>query len=321
MVLKPVRPVRPVKPNRYLKIASAKNPTNDFIELNDFKGFLCTGFQSLGISRKFDFLTIKNRQFVVDNKPSFKKYSLTIEILTKYSEYEQKYRELITFLDRNKKCGFRLYFKPYEGMEERYCLCSIESSSKIEKMQPVQIVLVQESMWFGAEKKAAFSNKIAYNENLFSFSAKKKNGYHSASFGLDENIENYYCVSFFNNVSTEALITNNSYNEIPLKIKVYGPCNTPIISLFKKGESVPVKSATFYVNLQENTYLEINSKVFENSVKYVNHRGVEFDYSNSVSAESSPYFYVDNGEYVITISSSIEDAFEADIIYQEEYSE
>ena len=87
---------------RYLKLASAKNPDTDFIELNDFNGFLCTRFETLGISRKLEFLTIENRQFSVDNKPDFKKYRLTIEILTKYAEYEAKHRELIDFLARKK---------------------------------------------------------------------------------------------------------------------------------------------------------------------------------------------------------------------------
>ena len=122
---------------RYLKITSATNPDNDFVLLNggyfdkngqkntsflSFTGFLCTQFQTLGISRELEFLTIENRNINVKNKPNFKKYSLTIEILSKYAEYEAKYQELITFLDRNKKNGFRLYYRPYDGIETRYSL-------------------------------------------------------------------------------------------------------------------------------------------------------------------------------------------------------
>ena len=129
---------------RYLKLASAKNPDNDFIELNDFNGFLCTSFQQLGISRSLEFLSIKNRQFSVNNKPAFKNYTLKIEILSKYSEYEAKYRQFNTFIDRNKKDGFRLYYRPYDGMELRYCLCDIEKLEKTEKLQPIILNLIHQ---------------------------------------------------------------------------------------------------------------------------------------------------------------------------------
>ena len=75
---------------RYLKIASATNPYTDFIELNDLNGFFCTNLKTLGISRAIQFLAIENRQFATSNKPNFKKYELTVEILTNYSEYEKK---------------------------------------------------------------------------------------------------------------------------------------------------------------------------------------------------------------------------------------
>ena len=154
---------------RYLKLASAKNPFTDFIELNDFNGFLCTSFQSVGISRKLEFLAIKNRQFAVSNDVDFKKYSLVIEILSKYSEYEAKHRELITFLDRNKKSGFRLYYRPYNGMDLRYCLCSIENSARTEKRQPVTLILVQNSLWLGEQKISKTAQGIKDSGNLFAF--------------------------------------------------------------------------------------------------------------------------------------------------------
>lgn len=308
---------------RYLKIASAKNPSTDFIELNDFEGFLCTSFQTVGISRKLDFLSIKNRQFVVDNKMNFKKYSLTIQILSKYSEYEAKHRELITFLDRNKKDGLRLYYCPYNGMELRYCLCDIESSNRPEKMQPVLLTLSQGSLWFGEEKKAT-TYQTEQEGNLFTFDKDESiYNYYSASFSLDEKISGYYCVSFYNGAETMAEITNNSYNEIPLNIIIYGECVNPTVSLYRKGEEKPIRQTKIFANVSNDYYIEINAHVLEAGVWYVNSStGNKTDYSELIdNSLGSPYFYIDNGEYYITVEDDGNNICITDILYQEEYSE
>lgn len=305
---------------RYLKIASAKNPYTDFIELNDLNGFLCTSFQTIGISRKLEFLAIKNRQFTVDNKTNFKKYSLTIEILTKYSEYEQKHRELITFLDRNKKGGFRLYFRPYNGMELRYCLCDIETSQRTEKLQPVTLTLSQGSLWLGEEKKSTTSQVVKDVENLFAFA--NNNGYYSAKFGFDKNA-NEYCVEFYNGIAIEVIISNDGYNEVPLKIRIYGSCVNPIVSLFREGESEPFRQTQIFANVDEDYYIEINANILENGVWYVNENTNErFDYASLVNNEmGSPYFYVDNGNYIVKVEYSGSNVCTTDVFFQEEYSE
>lgn len=306
---------------RYLKLASAKNPDTDFIELNDFNGFLCTSFQSIGISRKFEFLEIKNRQLTVDNKPNFKKYSLTIEILSKYSEYEQKHRELITFLDRNKKDGFRLYFKPNDGMETRYCLCDIETSTRPEKLQPVILTLAQNSLWFGEENKRTTAYIVKEEGNLFAF--KNDNGYYSASFSLDEDVPNYHCITFYSNIETQASIENKGYNEIPLNMKIYGPCVNPIVSLYRKNEVKPIRQLQVFANVNEGYYLEINSNVLENGVWYVNKKTQERkSYNELVNNKlGSPYLYIDNGEYYVVVEDDGHNVCIMDIFWKEEYSE
>lgn len=307
---------------RYLKLASDKNPTTDFIELNDFYGFLCTGFQSTGISRELEFLPINNVRFVVGNKLNFKKYSLTIEILTKYSEYEAKHKDLISFLDRNKKNGFRLYYRPYDNMELKYCLCSIETSVKTEKMQPVVLTLTQNSLWFGEQKtsKTVYNNEDL-NDNVFAF--KDDNGYYSASFSVDKNIGNYYCIEFFNSVSTKATIVNNSYNEIPLNIRIYGECVNPTVSLFVKNEEKPIRELQIFANISKGDYIEINSTIINNGILYIdNNTKNKYDYSSKVNNDKgSPYFYIENGEYYIVVKDDANNAFLTEVVYQEEYSE
>lgn len=305
---------------RYLKLASAKNPDTDFIELNDFNGFLCTSFQTIGISRKLEFLAIKNRQFVVDNKLNFKKYGLTIQILSKYSEYEAKHRQLITFLDRNKKSGFRLYYRPYNGMELRYCLCDIETSARNEKTQPVVLTLSQGSLWLGVEKNRITVSVEEDIDNIFAFIEDNK--YYSTKFGLDEETKEY-CIAFYNGATTEAIISNDSYNEIPLRIRIYGPCINPIVSLFRKGDNEPFRQTQVFANVDEDYYIEINSNILENGVWYVNKNTNEkFDYSSLVNNEmGSPYLYIDNGEYVVRVRDYGSNVCETYIFFQEEYSE
>lgn len=306
---------------RYLKLTNVKSPNIDFIELNDFNGFLCTSFQKLGIKRKLDFLSIKNRQFAVDNKPDFNKYDLTIEILSKYSDYDTKYKELITFIDRNKKEGLRLYFKPNQADEIKYCLCEVESLYKTEKMQPISLSLIQCSLWFSEEKIIKTAQSIEEKENIFAFVDKEKDGYYSAMFGFDEK-SNQYCVEFFGNVFTEAIITNNSYNEIPLNINIYGHCVNPVVSLFRKGEDSAIMSTQINAKIDNDYYIEINAHINENGVWYVNkNTGERTPYDDKVNSESSPYFYIDNGEYVITVVDDGKNACEIDIVFSEEYNE
>ena len=322
MAKRPIRPIRPEKlqTNRYIKLASAKSPDSDFIEMNDLEGFLCTSFQTLGISRAIEFLKIKNRQFSVDNQTSFKKYTLTIEILTKYSEYEQKHRELITFLDRNKKDGFRLYFRPYDGMDLRYCLCYIESSARAEKMQPVVLTLQQSSLWFGEEKKET-TQQGEQSGNIFEFASDE--GYYSVAFRADEEVSNYYCVSFYSGAQAEAEIVNNSYNEVPLVFRIYGPCVKPSVYLFRKGENEAIRELQINAKIDKGYYLEVNANILDNGVWYVNSTtGKKIDYSELVNNSlGSPYFYIDNGSYNVRVTDVDGNLCLADVFWQEEYSE
>lgn len=315
---------------RYLKIASDENPETDFIELNDFNGFFCTSLQTLGISRKHEFLTIQNRQFSVDNEPNFKTYRLVIEILTRYDEYEAKYRELISFFDRNKKAGFRLYYRSYDNEDLKYCLCEIENLEKIAKRQPISVTLIQTSLWLGELK---YGIQIEQEEqstpnNLFTFNQKAISGYYSASFSADDEIQGYYTLRFENPKTTNLLVTNNCYNEIPLIIYLSIHGVNPMISLFKRGEEIPLKRTQILVDfLHWSTpyAIEINSTIENAGVRLVNRNTGEVlaDYSELVNNElGSPYFYVGNGEYVLTVTTDIADTpMGMEVQYQEEFNE
>ena len=209
-------------------------------------------------------------------------------------------------------------------MEERYCLCDIESSEKADKMQPVILTLAQNSLWFGKENKQSTSQVEQEENNLFVFDEDEDiNDYCSASFNLDENISNYYCVSFYNGIETKANIVNNGYNEIPLNIRIYGKCVNPLISLFRKNSDTPIRQFRILATINNGYYVEINSRILENGIWYVNQEnGNKIDYSELIDNElGSPYFYIDNGEYYITVSDSGNNICYCNIFWQEEYSE
>ena len=307
---------------RYLKIASAKNPLTDYIELNDFNGFLCTSFRSLGITRTLDFLGIKNTQLVVGNKPAFKKYGLLVEILTKYSEYDAMYKTLITFIDRNKKDGFRLYFAPNESEDIRYCLCAIEKTEKTDKLQPIAITLVQTSMWFELEKRAEIASEDDEGKNDFSFNLDESDGSYLVGFYEDEEIEEYYCICLASSSSTTVVVTNGSYNEIPLRFVIRGECINPIITIFESNNDVPIRTIELDASLEKGEAVEINSRILENGVWKILQNGERIQFAHKIKNEyGSPYVYVDNGEYLIKATDAYGNSFEVDVFYQGEYSE
>jgi hypothetical protein len=306
---------------RYLKLASAKNPSTDFIELNDLQGFLCTSFSTIGINRQLDMMQIRNRQFAVDNQVAFKKYGLSIEILSKYSIYEDYHRKLLSFLDRNKKDGIRLYYRPYDGMDMRYCLCEIESSQKSEKMKPIVLTLAQCSLWLGETKNARTSYK-EQKGNLFAFD-DDGNGYYSVGFREDDVVKDYHCVSFFNNINTNASIVNNSYNEVPLLIRIYGKCFKPSIFLFKSNDEFATKEVKVNVAIEDGFYVEINSNIRDCGVWLVNENTKErIDLIEEVDhALGSPFIYIDNGEHFIQVKDDGNNTCVVDVFWNEEYNE
>lgn len=310
---------------RYLKITSAENPSNDFIELNNFNGFLCTQFQTLGFSRKYENIEVGNRRFVTYNKPEFKEYTLTIEILTKYSLYETKYKELTTFLDRNKKSGFRLYYRPYDDMDMHYILCDVVSISKIDKLQPITLVVTQNSLWLGEDEKVETQQIVDNIDNVFAFAESSEYGdrYFSAKFKLDDKNSDYYCIAFYSNASSIAAFEINSYSEIPLNLIIYGFCEKPYVALFKEGENIPIREIEIDETINNNNYVYINSHIGENGVFLVDEKTeVRTPIENKILNErGSPYWFIDKGRYYIKIQDNGQNICQANLLYNEEFNE
>lgn len=324
---------------RYLKLTSnTDNPNSqDIINLNAeyfdnngnrssyftaLNGFLCTQFQTLGISRKHETLQIENRQFSVNNKMEFKKYTLSIEILSQYSQYDTYYNTLITFIDRNKKDGLRLYYRPNDKREIRYCLCDIVSLEKTEKLQPIKLTLQQNSLWFGQTKHNNIVSEEQTINNAFEFKKDDDGLIYCAGFYNDSVNTDIYSINFIENYFENSIIINNCYNKIPLQIYVNGYCNTPHIILCDK-DNVIIKEIKVDVVIEKGYSLYINSKINENGVWIIyTETGAKIeDVTDKVNNDyGSPYWYIDNGTYYVKILQT--DTLQTcNVLYNEEYNE
>ena len=298
----------------------------DVVSLTNFGGLLCTSFSALGVSRRLDFLPVQNKNVTVVNKPQFKSYNLTIEILANYSEWDRIYREFVNFLDRNKTKGFRLYYKPNEtpDSELRYCVCSIQQSAKIEKMKPITITVYQNSLWIGALKVENVAPQYSAQDNLFAFAEDPDvSGYFAAAFAEDPDISGYYCIPLFKGALSVGTITNNSYNDVPLTIRIYGACVNPVVLIYKHGEDTPFRQIRIFANVADGYYIEIEAGVLQNGVWYVSsNTGEKVDYGVFVDHSlGSPYVFIGNGEYDIRVQDNGNNDVNARIYFCEEYSE
>lgn len=299
---------------RYIKLASNTNPFTDFIELNNLNGLFCTSVQNFGMKRNLSFFEIKNRRQAVGNEPSFKRYSLRIDILTSYGQYESEYQRLADFLDRNKRGGVRFYYQAEPSKKLVYTICDIEEFVKTDKRLPINLILQQNSLWLSEVQQVTTSAQEQVG-NLFSFT--KKNGLDCVAFRADGGP---YSITFVNDIRTKATITNRSYENIPLVIQIRGLCINPVVTISKDG--VPIKTIKVLRTISLKEYVEINSNVFDSHVAMVNtETGEKSDLSSYVDySYGSPFAFLGNGSYEISTTDDGKNRCETTILWQEEYN-
>jgi hypothetical protein len=149
------------------------------------------------------------------------------------------------------------------------------------------------------------------------------NGYYSASFKEDADIDDYYCISFYSGIKQQAEINITGYNEVPLNIHVRGKCTNPEIFLYRKSDNELVKRFQVFVEIDQDHYLEINSGILNSGVWEVDvHTGEREDLTEVINyAYGSPYFYLENGDYYVLVQDINNNNCLTDISWQEEYSE
>lgn len=318
---------------REVKITSELNPTTDFLNLTDFSGFFCTSIQGLGATRETANLSVKTRSLVTENKPTFRIFSLGVNILTPYSQYEAAVKQLFDFLDRNKENGFRLYVNdnPSVYAKQRYVMCSLDSVNRNDKRQIVELRLAQHSFWLAEATTASGVAKVDISTgNWYEYANRgtEAEPYYAYSYKpfttADYKIMNYYSTSYFNSGAQigdaiDLEIENGSYNKVPLIVKVYGECTNPVILLYENEGSVATRMVSVDVNIPADSWLEINSTIEGNGVYLCTVNTKDDIFHNIDLANGSPYMYVGNGKHRLHVIAMSNGSFSANAVFQEEY--
>lgn len=298
---------------RKIRLESITDP-REVIQLSDLtKDYFCTSLQTFGMKRELEFFAIKNRRQAVSNNPSFKRIVLRIEILSSYNLYEEKYRNLARFLDKHKRNGIRLYYQADTNEPEMYTICDIEEVSKTDKRMPVTLTLQQNSLWLISKEEKV--SKQEQSGNVFAFS-NDGYGFYSAGFKQDSD----YSISFYS-TSSKAEITNNSYEKVPLIIRITSECTNPTIFI-RDVNGKNYKTIKINASVASNEYLEINSNVFESQIYLYNEAtGFKTDLSGKVDySYGSPFAMIGNGIYTVEVTDENQTNCEATIWWQEEYN-
>ena len=231
--------------------------------LNDFNKYLLTLPTGLGFKYNNEFITVGSKRIKVSSEREFENFTGTIEVAgaTK-DDWEKNYNELRDFISANKSSGFRLYYKNRQ-QGERYIYCDINVLEKTEKSSYAILVPVEfepKSLWLNDVTFSTEATSIEVENNTMSFMQDTYfSGDYQYNYGflLDETLQQYD-YSFITNPVGEADVVNNSDEETPMEIIIYGECVNPYIQMIDVNGNV-VQSARIYVSLTDNDSLTINS--------------------------------------------------------------
>lgn len=128
-----------------------------------------------------------------------------------------------------------------------------------------------------------------------------------------------YDVAFVSAASIYNNIKNDGDTEIPLKIRVYGPCTNPVITLFDKSNNV-VQSSKVVGDIPATAYLEINSDAEDTGVWAVNKStGVRTNMMSSIDQTTNVFITLPIGEYVISAVDANNDPVPTTVFFANEY--
>lgn len=314
-------------PFPYCRITDKNN--NEGIDLNDFNGYLMTSPSGFGIYRTSEYITIGNQRIAIDNKPTFRKITLNIDIFGKRLEVEEKYSKLRDFISKHINNGFRLYY--IKNNETRYINCDINIVDKKirEKSHlPVGLEITPKSLWLIDVSKSSVTQTTT-ESNLFRFKENNLDGetYYSAIFENQENLidefgREIYGIKFKISATNEATLSNVGAETSPLVIRIYGDCVNPVVKLYKYGNPKLYQYVKFdNLVVPKGFYLEINANADNNYIQLVNsNTGDRIDRESYVDIESNVYLNLPVGEYLIQVTDDTQsNNCYCDIFYQNQY--
>lgn len=272
--------------------------------LNDFNKYLLTLPQGLGFEFKNTFINVGNQRVLVDKEYQFKEINGTIEVSGNTRlDWENNYNELKSFIVKNKKSGFKLYYKSSNDAE-KYILCNIRLLTKTEKTTYgllIPIALEPRSLW---EKDYTIVSEkqenIINNENIVSFSEQEDGTY---SFVYKQEIETgEYNAKYLNNLAGKVELINDGDDEIPLKIILKSECVNPIMILRNVNDSSDIDVSRIFVVLHSGDVLTLNSEPENLSIKIVRSTGIVEDVTKNIDISEKTFLTLPVGSYILEIT-------------------
>ena len=275
--------------------------------LNDFNKYLLTLPQGLGFEFKNTFINVGNQRVLVDKEYQFKEINGTIEVSGNTRlDWEKNYNELRSFIAKNKKSGFRLYYKTTEEAE-KYIVCSIRLLTKTEKTTYgllIPIALEPRSLWekdYTVVSEQVGDLEEGESENLVAF-LHREDGSYNYGF-LHEQETGEYTATYVAGLFGQIELVNDGDEEIPLKIILNSPCETPILTL-KNIKDEPIQTARIFVTMVNGDILTLNSDPENLSIIVVRSTGAVEDVTNNIDMSMKTFLTLPVGNFTLEITDS-----------------
>jgi len=293
--------------------------------LNDINKYLLILPKGLGFEYSTNFITVGSQRIKVSQERKFNSFSGTIAVGgASRKEWEKNYNELRNFIAGNRKSGFKLYYKNSDD-GERYIICDIRLLEKTEKSSYailIPIILEPRSLWqedvgiSSIVEEEDFDNETMAFIRDEEFDESDEYGY---NYGFYE--ENDYSVVFSKELAGTAKLVNNSEEETPLTITIYGACKNPYIQLLDTNGNI-LQDARVLVELGEDDKLIISSNpenLYIKVDKDINGNHLEYDAIADIDISLKNFITLPTGEYTMRFIDEDGKIIKADIVYSNRY--
>lgn len=299
--------------------------------LNDFKKYLLTLPTGIGFEYENDFINVGSQRIRVKQNRKFNSITGTIEVsgLTR-DDWEKNYNELRDFVASNKSKGFKLYYKNRVD-DERYIICDLKILEKTEKSSYailVPISLDPKSLWQQDTISNIQVSSVSLPFNVLSFMEENVNDLdndgvidteetiYGYGFKEEPEIEQYDAVYVTTAIGT-AEIVNNSDDETPVEITIYGACVNPLIQLFDTNDK-EVQNCKIYTQLEEGEYLILNSDPENLSIIAYKKNRIE-NLTTSVDISLTTFITLPIGTYNLKVSEELNNLVECRIKFSKRF--